>query len=327
MAYAPEVMARARERLNARREERKALQQEHTEEAYRRCPRLEEIDRAMRATVTKYIRSAISGRSDGSAEMEAAKRENQDLQRERAWLLEAYDLGEDWLDVGPFCEKCGDTGYVGSQMCECLHELCRQEQRKELTDLFLLGGERFEDFRLDVYSPVTDPAYGMSPRQNMTRVLKSVRAWAQNFEPGAGNLLFTGSTGLGKTFLSACVARTVADLGFSVVYEGAARLFSDFEKERFHPEEFADSTQRYLRCDLLILDDLGTEMVTQFVISAFYNLVNERLRQGRSTIISTNLSMALIRERYGMQTFSRLAGEYEGMFFFGEDLRLQEGKQ
>ena len=324
MPYSPEVLSRARARLRARREEREALREAHTEEAYRRYPRLEEIDRAMRGTVTKYIRAAISGRSDGAQELEAARRENQALQRERAWILEASELGEGYLDVGPVCEKCGDTGYIGSEMCECLHELCRDEQRKELTDLFLLGGERFEDFRLDVYSPAADPAYGVSPRQNMTKVLRTVRSWAQNFGPGAGNLLFTGGTGLGKTFLSACVARTVADLGYSVVYEGASRLFADFEQERFHPESAANSPERYTRCDLLILDDLGTEMTTQFVVSTLYNLVNDRLRLNRSTLISTNLSMALLRERYGMQTYSRLAGEYEGMFFFGEDLRLRE---
>lgn len=324
MAYSQAVVSRARAILAERRQAHEAEQAEHRALAYERYPRLSEIDTALRGTVAKAVAAAFSQGTDPAAAVEEAHRENQALQRERSWILEASDLGEDYLDEKPLCPLCGDTGYVGTSMCQCLQELCRQEQRKELTDLFLLGGERFEDFRLDVYSTTPDPNYGVSPRQNMTRVLRTVRAWAQNFAPGAGNLLFTGSTGLGKTFLSACVARKVSDLGYSVVYERAARLFADFEAEKFHPESAQGKSERYTQCDLLILDDLGTEMTTQFVVSALYGLVNDRLLSGKSTLISTNLPMALLRERYGMQTYSRLAGEYEGLYFFGEDLRLKK---
>jgi DNA replication protein DnaC len=155
--------------------------------------------------------------------------------------------------------------------------------------------------------------------------------YAHTFGPKSGNMLFTGAPGLGKTFLSACIAREVSDLGFSVVYDTAAHIFQRFECEKFGRESALEENAwadvgRYLRCDLLIMDDLGTEMRTEFVQAAFYRIVNDRLLHRRKTVLSTNLDIEDIARRYGDAVLSRLRGEYQLLRFFGEDIRLLKRK-
>ena len=156
----------------------------------------------------------------------------------------------------------------------------------------------------------------------MERNFQNCRRYASGFTTNSGNLLFVGGTGLGKTFLSACIARAVADRGYSVVYETAGHLFSKMEQAKFGGSEDArKEIQKYNECDLLILDDLGTEMTTSFVQSALYQLVNGRMIAGRSTIISTNLAPEELGQRYGAAILSRIEGGYEILPFFGEDIR------
>ena len=147
-------------------------------------------------------------------------------------------------------------------------------------------------------------------------------AAAYQFDRGGGNLLLSGGTGLGKTFLSACIARVVSENGFSVVYDTAASVFSRFEDAKFRRDDGgSEDADRCMKCDLLILDDLGTEMTTAFVQSALYQIVNGRLMEKRATIISTNLAPEEIGSRYGRSVLSRLEGDYEILPFFGEDIR------
>lgn len=324
MAFAPEIVSRARAQLRAKKEEKQGRYERDLAIAYERFPRLAEIDRALRATMAKTVAVSLRAGEDPAAAIAEIKKENLALQREREWILDAADLGEDFLDETPVCDRCGGEGYIGEAMCDCLFELCRAEQRKALSSMLALGDERFDTFRLDLYSPETGSTYGVSPRENMKNVYRTVRAWALNFIPGAKSLLFTGGTGLGKTFLSACAARAVAEEGHSVVYESAVKLLSDFEAEKFGHEAEGTRTAKYFGCDLLVLDDLGTEMTTQFTVSALYQLLNTRLMEKKSVILSTNLSLNAIRERYGVALYSRLAGEYEGLLFFGQDIRLME---
>ena len=189
------------------------------------------------------------------------------------------------------------------------------------------GNETFENFRLEYYSPVA-PASGVSPRAQMERVLRLCRAYAESFGAQSPNLLFTGEPGLGKTFLSAAIARVVASKGCGVAYDTVSGLLAAFEREKFSrdTDESSDAASRVrqlMRCDLLILDDLGTEMPTAFTQSALYALLDGRLRAGKKTIISTNLDRSGIETRYGAALASRLAGEYEWLEFLGRDIRAQ----
>ena len=324
MAYSSEVVRRARARLAEAKEDRERENREHLRIAYEQAPRLREIDRLLRVTMAKAAQAVFAG-GDAQALMAQAREENQELQREREWILDTT-FEEGFLDETPICPTCSGSGYVGSSMCECLLELCRQEQKKELTFLSA-GRESFDQFRLDYYPDRVDPRTGFSPRAIMENTYQTCKRYAYSFNMKSGNLLFSGNTGLGKTFLSACIARTVADSGYSVVYESAGHLFQTLEKARFESnEDNRASAAKYSGCDLLIVDDLGTELPGQFVTAALYSLINDRLLEGKPTIISTNLTADDLTRRYNPQIASRLRGSYRRVAFVGEDIRLLKNR-
>ncbi len=325
MAYSAEVVARARARLAEAREDRESENRQHLQEAYVRVPRIREIDILLRKTMAATARLAFTTGSDAREAMEQVKDQNLSLQREREFLIRE-NFEEGFLDESPICPHCGGLGYVGATMCECLRELCRQEQKKEVS--VLSGGkESFQQFRLDYYSDQYSPAIKTSPRAIMERNFKICRSYAQNFGMNAGNLLFNGGTGVGKTFLSACIARTVADRGYSVCYESAAHLFSKLEQARFNgSDENRREAAKFTACDLLIVDDLGTEMPGQFVTAALYSLVNDRILAGKPMVISTNLNIDELRRRYSPQIASRLEGSFQLLPFLGEDIRVLKNR-
>ena len=325
MAYSAEVVRRARARLAQAKADRESENLQHQAEAYRQVPRLREIDKQLRLTMVQAAQAAFTQGGDAEALMEKARLENLGLQQERK-ALAALHFEEGWLDDSPICDRCGGEGYVGTAMCECLRELCRQEQRKELT-LLSGGRESFHQFRLDYYSDRPDPKFGASPRAIMERNFQNCRRYATMFAPASGNLLFVGGTGLGKTFLSACIARAVSDKGYSVVYETSAHLFNKLEQAKFNPtEETRREADRLLSCDLLIVDDLGTEMPGQFVTAALYSLLNDRLLGGKPMVVSTNLNIDELAKRYSPQIASRLQGSFSMLPFVGEDIRVMKNR-
>ena len=320
MGYSIEVLKRARERLATEKADRESMLQQHLANAYRQVPRLAEIDRLLRQTMATTIQAAFSQGGDVQAMVEQVKKENLNLQKERAALV-AANFAPGYLDDSPICSHCNGSGYIGSTMCECLNNLCREEQKKELT---LLSGhqETFQQFRLDVY-PERD-----NIRLLMERVYTTCRRYAENFDENSGNLLFSGATGLGKTFLSACIARAVAERGYSVVYESAGHLFACLERAKFDADEEARAqAAKYTACDLLIVDDLGTEMPGQFTTAALYTLINDRILRSKATIISTNLNSDDLPKRYNAQIESRLRGCFQRLVFLGDDIRLKTGNQ
>ncbi len=323
MAYSDNVVRRARTRLTAAKEEKEAVYREHLEEAYERQPRLREIDLMLRRTSAAAVCAAISHGEDPAQAIDALRDKNLALQNERQWLLDDCGYDDDFLDETPVCEKCGGSGYVGAQMCECLRELCRQEQKRELTSLLCTGRETFDNFSLDYYSENVDPSIGTSPRRMMRHNLALCKKYAAEFSTSSGSLLFSGATGLGKTFLSGCIARVVADNGFSVVYETAAKVFADFEAVKFSGED-ASVLKKYLDSDLFILDDLGTEMTTPFSVSALYTVINSRLLAGKAVLISTNIAPDKLEGRYSPQIASRILGNYQIIPFVGDDIRLMK---
>jgi DNA replication protein DnaC len=321
MAYSTEVIQRARERLAQARADRESENLRHLAEAYRRVPRLKDIDLQLRRTMAKAAQAVFTQGGDVQAAMEQAKNENLALQMERRELIAAH-FEPGYLDDSPICAHCGGHGYVGSSMCECLTELCRQEQKKELS-LLSSGKENFSQFKLEYYSEAYDSRYGASPRQVMELNFRNCRSYATTFTPNSGNLLFVGGTGLGKTFLAACIARTVADRGYSVMYETAAGLFSKLERAKFGgTEEDRREAEKYSLCDLLIIDDLGTEMAGQFVTAALYSLMNDRLLENKPMVITTNLNVEDASKRYNPQIASRLYGDFVRLTFVGSDIRV-----
>ena len=330
MAYDANVLRRATQRLEEDRRKRRERTERLRRDAYARQPELARLDRRLQQTMAQLVAATLRQGGDPTRAVRAIKEENLELQRERADLLGAIGLSADALDDRPNCPLCGDTGWRGAQMCRCLKELCTQEQIRELSKLLDLGDQSFDSFRLDYYGQLPWPGRGVSPRENMELVYEMCLNYARKFGRfSTRNLLLSGAPGLGKTFLSACIARTVSENGFSVVYDTAGNIFAQFEARKFQRDsvdglEARDETRRYLNCDLLILDDLGSELTTQFTQSALYELVNTRLVGERYTVISTNLTMEELSQRYSPQIASRLLGEYHLLEFFGEDIRLKK---
>ena len=322
MGYSNEVMQRARARLAAAKADRESENRQHLDEAYAKVPRLREIDRQLRLTMAMAAQAVFSSGGDVNEALEEARQQNLSLQREREKLIRIY-FEEGYLDDSPVCDRCGGSGYVGATMCECLAELCRQEQKKELTFLNV-GRENFDQFRLDYYPDRLDPKLGINIRTLMEKTYNTCRKYAYGFTERSSNLLFSGDTGLGKTFLSACIARTVADRGYSVVYESAGHLFANLERAKFSGEEQArEDVKKYTDCDLLILDDLGTEMPGQFTTAALYSLVNDRILMGKAMIVSTNLTVDDLSRRCSPQIASRLRGNFTRVAFLGDDIRMK----
>ena len=333
MGYEASVLSRATRRLEEERRRREETLARRKEEIYAQLPRLREIDRELKGTVYQIIASSLREGRDPAPSIQVIKDHNLSLQAERTYLLLQNGWGADALDELPACPKCNDTGWVGARMCTCLKKLCGEEQIKELSKLLDLGEQSFETFSMDYYSPLAWPGEEISPRENMEFIFDMCSNYARKFGRfRLRNLFLSGPPGLGKTFLSACIARTVSENGFSVVYDTAVNVFARFEEQKFardrlDAEEAKDETKRYLGCDLLILDDLGSELTTPFVQSALYTLVNARLMANKQTVISSNLTMAQVRQRYTPQISSRLEGEYRVLPFYGEDIRLQRKKQ
>ena len=331
MSYEPTVTRKALARLARRRESRERRRDQLEQELYARSPALRQVDAALRGTMADLALLAAGSKpveADGP-EIAAIRKRNEELQKERTRLLAELGYEADALDNIPACPRCGDTGWADGRMCTCLKELCAQEQLRALTALLNLTDEQdFDRLRLDIYSDRPWQGQTRSPRENMRRIVAVCEGFARQFpDYPLRNLLFSGGTGLGKTFLSGCIAREVSRRGYSVVYDTAISLFAAFEARRFSRDageerQARDDTRRYLGCDLLILDDLGSELTGPLAQASLYEVVNGRLQAGRHTVISTNLSLELIAQRYSPQLTSRIGGLYRELTFYGDDLRL-----
>ena len=323
MRYSNDILRRAKVRLAEEKAAHEARQEARQQQLYNTLPQVKEIDQQLRTSMILAVQAAFAkGNQDALTQV---REKNQALQAQRRNLIEEH-FPPEYANEGPLCPHCDGTGYIGTAMCICLEALCREEQKKELATLSA-GVHTFDEFKLSYYPENPDPKYGVSARAIMTRTFDVCRKYAENFSMDSGNLLFNGGTGLGKTLLSACIARTAAEKGYSVAYESAPHLFGKLEKNHFRPtEESARQAEELSAADLLIIDDLGTEMSGVFVTSALYALVNDRLLEGKPTIISTNLTISEIRERYSPQIASRLQGHYQLLPFVGTDIRIMKNK-
>lgn len=327
MGYEKEVLSRARARYAQAVEEHKQAQNRRREEIYERLPEVKELDVQIRQTMADVMAQAFRHGEDPAQAVAESRRKNLRFQQRRRELLHQAGLSEP--REGPMCRQCSDTGYVGEKMCACLEALCQEEQRKELTSL-LSQNVTFDDFSLEYYPTAVNPATGLSPRRQMELIYETCVNYASHFVPKRGkNLLMSGEPGLGKTFLSACIAREVVSRGYSVVYDTAIHVFACLEKQKFGGGTPEDSrmAERVMECDLLILDDLGTEMPTAFIAPALYSVINGRLMEEKPTIISTNFNIQQLSARYTPQITSRIAGEYSILSFAGQDIRRLKSRQ
>ena len=325
MAYDGKLLARARAQLDLIRSDNQAEHQRRLSLVYARVPEIQRMDETMRRQMTELVRLTISHPADLKERLAALEKDNLDIQVRRAELLVENGWSVEYLDDIYSCPKCRDSGVYEGGVCSCLEKLYNKELTKELGTLLQHGDESFARFDLNYYDAA--PVNGVSPRETMTMVLGACRKFADNFPAVSANLLFQGGTGLGKTYLSACIARVVAAKGYSVCYDSAAAALEAFEVQKFSrdPEtsEAANArVRRMLDCDLMILDDLGTEMISSISTSALYTLLNTRLVNGNKIIISTNCSDEELQKKYTPQIYSRIKGEFLRLPFVGRDIRL-----
>lgn len=297
-------------------QKKSALREKALNEAYAKTlaldekyPDIAEIDKELSLVSSRIVSAMRSENCED--EINRIKERNLALQEARRQKLLSYGIPEDYDTPVFSCPVCSDTGYDGKTFCSCIIKMCA-------VDAYLSSGlgkalldQTFENFSLKYY--------GGKSREEMSGVLDTCLDFAQSFGTGA-NLLLTGGTGLGKTHLSSAIAQKVIDKGYTVVYESAQMVFDAFESVRFGRGN--DNTDKYITCDLLIIDDLGTEFSTQYTASVLYQLVNQRLINGKSLILSTNLGGKELLKRYGDRIYSRLLGSFDTCVFSGNDVRL-----
>ena len=316
MGYRKEDYIKVNEELAERRRRAEADAERRLDEIHAEIPQIAAIDRALSATGSKII-AAISGERDSLGDRIAAvEAENLALQRSRAELLEQNGYPSDYTEARYSCPECGDTGFVGRVECVCRKRLLTLAGYESSGIGELLKTQTFDSFSLDYNGDCASTA----------RNLNAVRAFAESFTGnGDGSLLFIGGTGLGKTHLSTAAAGVLIERGFDVKYEKAQNLIARFEDRQFRRSDRADDeTERFFECDLLIIDDLGTEMANSFAVGCLYNVIDTRISRRKSMIINTNLTPQELRRRYADRITSRLFGEFSALIFEGRDVRAEK---
>lgn len=328
MAYDGKILARARAQIDEKRRFNESERTRRETAAYKRIPELREIDAELAQLMANAASRAVSKGNRLSVTMSSVRSKADNLAARRAELLKQRGLPENYTDEICDCPLCHDTGYILGKPCDCLKAAYKAETVRELSSMLDLKDQSFERFNLGYYDDKRDKN-GDSPRSIMSATYDFCKIYARDFKDSSPNLLFWGGTGLGKTFLSTCIAKIVSEKGFSVVYDTAVSVFEAFESQKFYRGELSEAAsskvRRYLNCDLLILDDLGTEMTTGFTQSALYTLINSRLLNGGKTIISTNLAEKEMHVRYSPAVVSRIQGEYKTLRFVGKDIRKIKG--
>jgi len=286
---------------------------------YQRSPRFEEVTALVQSASADLTRAALTGRQD---EIARCRQRLFELRAEKNRLLDELGCTPEDLEVHYTCPDCKDTGYIGSRKCHCLRQagIDLLYSQSHLQDI--LQAENFQTFSLEYYSRDPNPLLGgKSNYTHMRGIANECYQYATHFSPGCGNLLFTGTTGVGKTFLTNCIAKEVLERSFSVMSISSVELFERLASRRQDDSE--DSDSRYiLDCDLLIIDDLGTELVTSFSTSQLFHCINDRLLNRRCTIISTNLKVNDLRSVYSERLASRILSSYRIFPLYGDDIRI-----
>lgn len=329
MALDKQILSLAIKETENERVQNERLFEERRNEVFDAAPEIFELSRILSTTASKLMYLALNSDSDPTQYIDKLKQENFQIQEKRAALLVKNGFPKDYLERKYSCSICKDQGYVGTEMCSCLKKRYATLLKKKLSSVLPINDENFESFNFNYYSSKPDERMRISPAQNIEINFDICSEYARSFGNHCENLLLFGSSGLGKTFLSSCIAKTVTEKGFSVCYDTAISILQHYENEKFSNQSTVSKAaiERYLYCDLLIIDDLGTELTTAYTVSALYSLINNRLMASKPTIINTNLIPSDIAKRYSPAIASRINGEFKHLRFLGEDIRQIKKKE
>lgn len=296
---------------------------EREKEVYSAIPELSEIDDMVSNLSVESIQLLLDGDKAGS---DQKKNQLASLSSKRESLMRAAGFSKEYLTPPYDCIDCKDTGFIEGKRCHCFVQASIDlvYAQSHLDDI--LEKENFQSFSFAYYSDnKKDTSSGMTSLESAKQAYEKAQNFVQHFGSEGGNLLVYGDTGTGKTFLSNCIAKALLDQGYSVIYFTAFQLFDIFEKEVFQKDEEAmEAHEHIFQCDLLIIDDLGTEFSNSFTTSQLFLCLNERLLRGKSTVISTNLSMGQIGDLYSERTSSRILSNYQLCKLFGDDIRIKK---
>lgn len=305
---------KAKEVIEGRRMKAIATADARNDEVRERSELIAEIDKELTATGLLLFKTACAG-----GDVDAVKERNLALVKRRREELVRLGLGEDYTDVKYTCAKCSDSGFDGDKMCSCLKEVLVMMNIESSGMGALINKQSFDNFDLEWYRD-DEENY-----RTMKSNLKRARDFVDGFGKKCTNLLLMGPTGTGKTHISTAIARSIISRGFDVLYDSVQNIVAAFEDDRFRSGygERERQGDKYLECDLLIIDDLGTEFTNQFTVSCLYNLINTRQNHSRPTIISTNLSGGELAAKYDGRIYSRIIGnDYKILTFKGKDHRV-----
>lgn len=309
MGYNKEHIRKALDEITEKGDKSRKIYEMQKAEIMDKEPRLREIETQFMQLGSLLGVTALSGNSE---RLGALQTKINALVKEQKELKSKVGI----TDYIPNCPECNDTGYVGSNLCKCVLKRAKELSFASLSAKMPIEESRFDNFSLDYYTDESKTA--------MKKIFEFVKAYAENLSITSESLLFFGNTGLGKTHLSLAVASAALEKGMGVVYSPVQNLIQKLEKEHFSYNSDTPVLDDVLECDLLILDDLGTEFSTAYSQSLIYNIINTRLLTAKPTIISTNLSLEELAEKYNNRVASRIIGCYSIKKFCGTDVRQQK---
>ena len=320
MAYSREIYSKAKRILEQRRNNAISEAQIRIDEIKNDVPEIEKVQKELSKVGLETSRLFFfNGNTD--EKVAELRQRSKTLIAKRAQLLKENGYSEDAMQPDYICAVCEDRGYISGRLCNCHRQLLKDIMKEEIRKIAPIDDCTFDSFKLEYYSdkPLEN---SIVPRERAEKVFDAARRYAQNFSLNSKNLILLGKTGLGKTHLSLAIANVVINRGYSVCYGTSQNICDDLQSEQFGRGENAFySKQQVLGCDLLVLDDLGTEIDNQYSIATLYNIINSRILAKKPTVISTNCELSELLEKYDQRITSRLTGEYTKMIILGNDIR------